>query len=65
VKKNELPWSQYFHSGEGRNPPSEKFAVTSIPAMFLFDQQGKVITANARGEQLEVDLQKLLGEGKE
>jgi len=64
VKEKELPWPQYFHGGEGRNPLSEKFAVTSIPAMFLFDKEGKLITTNARGERLEVELKKLLGETK-
>jgi thiol-disulfide isomerase/thioredoxin len=64
VKKNELPWPQYFHDAEGQNPLSAKFAVTSIPAMFLFDKEGKLITTNARGERLEVELEKLLGEKK-
>ncbi|MCW1923006.1 TlpA family protein disulfide reductase [Luteolibacter arcticus] len=64
VKKNELPWPQYFHGGEGPNPLSGKFAVTSIPAMFLLDKEGKLITTNARGERLEVELEKLLGEEK-
>jgi thiol-disulfide isomerase/thioredoxin len=64
VKKNELPWPQYFHGAEGQNPLSAKFAVTAIPAMFLFDKEGKLITTNARGERLEVELEKLLGEKK-
>ncbi|MEK7949199.1 peroxiredoxin family protein [Luteolibacter soli] len=64
VKKNQLPWPQYFHDGEGQNPLSGKFAVTSIPAMFLFNKEGKLVTTNARGERLEVELGKLLGDGK-
>ena len=64
VKKNELPWPQYFHGVEGQNPLSAKFAVTAIPAMFLLDKEGKLITTNARGERLEVELEKLLGPGK-
>lgn len=62
VEKNKLPWPQYFHAGEGDHPLSEKFAVTAIPAMFLLDKEGKLVTTNARGERLEVELAKLLGE---
>jgi len=64
VKEKELPWPQYFHSEGGPNPLSGKFAVTSIPAMFLFGKDGKLITTNARGERLELELEKLLGEKK-
>ena len=63
VKQKELPWPQYFHGGEGPNPMSAKFAVTSIPAMFLVGPDGKLITTNARGERLEKELERLLGEG--
>ena len=63
VKNKELPWPQYYYGGEGQNPISAKFAVTAIPAMFLVDREGKLITTNARGERLEQELQRLLGEG--
>ncbi|WP_265594217.1 TlpA disulfide reductase family protein [Haloferula sp. BvORR071] len=63
VKKNELPWPQYYHEGEGAHPIATKYAINAIPAMFLIDREGKLITTNARGERLERELESLLGEG--
>jgi thiol-disulfide isomerase/thioredoxin len=65
VKKNEMPWPQSFHAGEGQNPVSIQFAVTTIPAMFLLDREGKMVTASARGPVLEQELERLLGAAKQ
>ena len=64
VKKNEMPWPQSFHGGEGQNPIAVQYAVTSIPAMFLLDREGKMVTAGARGPVLEQELERLLGAAK-
>lgn len=53
IKDNRLPWRQIF-DGEGWSGPlAEKYGVRSIPAPFLLDQEGKVISVNARDLLLE------------
>jgi thiol-disulfide isomerase/thioredoxin len=64
VKKNDMPWPQSFHAGEGQNPIAVQYAVKSIPAMFLLDREGKMVTASARGPVLERELERLLGTAK-
>jgi thiol-disulfide isomerase/thioredoxin len=68
-----LPWQTLFdaHSdGNGWEHPHEmavKYGITGIPRAILVDQQGNVVSMNARGPRLAAELQKLLGEpgGKE
>ena len=52
IKENQLPWRQIF-DGEGWSGPlAEKYGVRSIPAPFLLDREGKVISVKARGNLL-------------
>lgn len=52
IKENQLPWRQIF-DGEGWSGLlTEKYGVRSIPAPFLLDREGKVISVNARGNLL-------------
>lgn len=52
VKENELPWRQIF-DGKGRESPLKKqYGIGGIPAPFLLDREGKVISVNARGSRL-------------
>ena len=37
-----------------------RFSIKSIPAMFLLDQQGRIVSTNARGEKLEAEVKRLL-----
>jgi thiol-disulfide isomerase/thioredoxin len=57
---NDMPWPQYFDGKFWQNAISTKYAITSIPAMFLLDQDGKVVSTNARGELLEKEVKRLL-----
>ena len=53
LKENELPWRQVF-SGEGWNSPvSRQYGIRAIPAPWLIDKAGKLISHQARGEALE------------
>lgn len=53
LKENELPWRQVF-SGEGWNSPvSRQYGIRAIPAPWLIDKTGKLISHQARGEALE------------
>ena len=53
IKDNQLPWRQIFDGEEWNGPLAEKYGVRSIPAPFLLDREGKVISVNARGPRLE------------
>lgn len=58
--KNDMPWPQYFDGKYWKNDISTKYAINGIPAMFLLDQSGKVVSTNARGEVLEREVKRLL-----
>jgi thiol-disulfide isomerase/thioredoxin len=58
--KNGMPWPQYFDGKGWDTEISKRFAVTSIPAMFLLNRDGKLVTTNASGEKLEAEVKRLL-----
>lgn len=41
-----------LHDENGDNPATEYYAISGIPAMFLVDEKGVVISTEARGEEL-------------
>jgi len=57
---NGMPWPQYFDGKFWKNDIATAYAITSIPAMFLLDQEGKVVSMNARGPKLEAEIKRLL-----
>ena len=57
---NAMPWPQYFDGKFWKNEISTQYSIQSIPAMFLLDQSGKVVSTNARGELLEKEVRRLL-----
>lgn len=53
IEENQLPWRQIF-DGEGWSGPlAEQYGIRGIPAPFLLDREGKVISVNARDDLLE------------
>ena len=58
--KNEMPWPQYFDGKYWKNDLSTRLGIVSIPAMFLIDQEGKLVTTEARGPKLEAEVKRLL-----
>ena len=52
IKENQLPWRQIFDGGGWSGPLAEKYGVRGIPAPFLLDREGKVISVKARGNLL-------------
>ena len=58
--QHDMPWPQYFDGKYWKNDISTRYSITGIPAMFLVDQDGKVVSTNARGPQLEAELKRLL-----
>ncbi|MEI8342413.1 MAG: TlpA disulfide reductase family protein [Verrucomicrobiota bacterium] len=59
VKKNDMTWPQYFDGKGWDNAISKKNGIDSIPAMWLIDKQGKLVTTDAR-EDLAGQVEKLL-----
>jgi thiol-disulfide isomerase/thioredoxin len=69
IKEREIPWPILFSEKEGtqgwNTPMAVYYGIAAIPAAILVDQEGKVVSLNARGEELGQQLAKLLGEPKE
>lgn len=57
---NDMPWPQYYDGKHWKNDLSARFGIAGIPAMFLLDQNGKVVSTDARGEKLEAEVKRLL-----
>lgn len=52
IKENQLPWRQVFDGKGWKTPLVEKYGVRGIPAQFLIDPEGTVISVQARGKRL-------------
>ena len=66
IETKEIPWVQLYdeeiQKGRGWNHPmAEMFGISAIPAAFLIDQEGNVVSLQARGPELTKLLEKLLG----
>jgi len=59
TKKNSMTWPQYFDGKGWENSISKKNGIDSIPAMWLIDKQGKVVSTDAR-DDLAGQVEKLL-----
>ncbi len=60
TKEKGMPWPQYFDGTSWKNPYTTKYGIRGIPRMFLLDQEGKVVTMDARGPKLEAEIKRLL-----
>ncbi len=62
LKENKLPWI-VVHDEEhnGNHPAQDEYGISGLPTVILIGKDGKVITFDARGEQLDEQLSKLLG----
>ncbi len=61
VKERGMEWPQYFDGKGWQNEISSKYGINSIPAMWLLNKKGMVVSTNARGG-LEEQVEKLLAE---
>ena len=48
VKERGMTWPQYFDGQGWGNAISTQYGIRSIPAMWLLDKKGMVVTTNAR-----------------
>jgi hypothetical protein len=60
IAKKGIPWPQYFDGKGWKNEISKKYALNAIPAMFLLDQDGRIVTTRADGDELEKRIKGLL-----
>jgi thiol-disulfide isomerase/thioredoxin len=62
LKENKLPWI-IVHDAEnmGDHPAAKEYGIVGLPTVVLIGKDGNVITFDARGEQLDEQLAKLLG----
>lgn len=58
--ENRLPWPQHFDGRGWKNEYAAKYSISAIPAMFLLDREGRIVSTNARGEKLEQEVRRLL-----
>lgn len=61
VKERGMEWPQFFDGQGWKNEISSKYGINSIPAMWLVNKKGMVVSTNARGG-LEEKVGKLLAE---
>lgn len=65
IKDREIQWTTLYSSDEKASgwdhPMATYYGVLAIPTAMLVDQKGNVVSLNARGEELQKQLRKLLG----
>jgi thiol-disulfide isomerase/thioredoxin len=64
LKEQEIPWAILYQEG-GRNANADYYGVMGIPTMILVGKDGKVVSTKARGEELNKQLEALLGPPEE
>jgi thiol-disulfide isomerase/thioredoxin len=69
LSANAIPWTTLFSPDPVKrgweDPIAAHYGLMGIPAAFLVDQNGKVVSISVRGENLDEALAKLLGPAKE
>ena len=60
TKEHDMPWPQHFDGKFWKNKYAVEYTITGVPAMFLLDQSGMLVTTDARGPKLEQELKRLL-----
>jgi peroxiredoxin len=61
VKKEQLPWPQYFHPAGPESPIAQKYGIRSLPVEWLVDREGVLRDVDAR-ENLAGKIKSLLKE---
>jgi thiol-disulfide isomerase/thioredoxin len=62
VAKENMPWPQYFDGKYWQTDISVKYGITGIPAMFLLDKSGRLVSTAARGPKLEEEVKRYLAD---
>jgi thiol-disulfide isomerase/thioredoxin len=64
LEKEKIPWVTLYDGAWDDNPTATYYGVMGIPTVFLVDKEGKVVSTNARGEELGRELEALFGPAK-
>lgn len=59
IKQHNLDWLHVSSLQGWKCPVAQLYRITGVPAMFLIDREGKIISTKARGEVLEAEVSKL------
>lgn len=59
IKKHQLNWLHVSSLKGWKCPVAQLYQVSGVPAMFLIDKDGKIVSTKARGEVLEQEVSKL------
>ena len=62
VEKDGLTWPQVSDLGGWSNAAARQYGVSSIPATFLLDREGKIVARNLRGEALRAKVAELVAQ---
>lgn len=60
IEEKKMAWPQYFDGKGWENEIGPKYMIQSIPTLYLLDREGKIITNDLSGSNLEDLLKKLL-----
>jgi thiol-disulfide isomerase/thioredoxin len=64
VEEKKLPWAQTFpiaEEGKGwEHPLVDKYGISGIPAMFLIDRDGKLVSTSLHGDKLAAKVKELI-----
>lgn len=59
IKKYNLPWLQLSSLQGWKCPVARLYNVSGVPAMFLLDENGVIVSKDLRGEKLKIEVSKL------
>ena len=60
IEKDKLSWTQVSSLKYFNDPVAKLYNITSIPATFILDKDGKIVAKNLRGKALGLKIQELL-----
>lgn len=61
IQKDGLPWTHVSDLKYWNNQVAKEYSVGGVPTNFLIDPQGKIVSTNLRGEDLEKKLAEIFG----
>ena len=59
IQKHQLTWLHVSSLKGWQCPVAQLYQVSGVPAMFLLDRDGRIVSTNARGEALETEVAKI------
>ena len=62
IEKDQLTWTHVSNLKYFKDPVAQLYNVTSIPATFILDKDGKIAYKNLRGKALELKVEELLNQ---